>query len=275
MPCVRRMRDQAGGLGLQHSTHEYMKTTLITIGSAAMLLLAVGCQKDNDEPAPSAPVQPMEASISVEWLFMQDMDDLVLGTTVLHDSLGHAVKLDTLRFYMSGAQAMGMSGEAVADYTGVRYLVDAAHADHLFPLGAITTPHLHELDFDLGLDAEANAGDPATAGAPLDDPSMFFTGEWAGMGYKFLQATGHADLDGSGQFMTPVRFETGMAMALTSVSVHVHADLQDGDQLTIPLHVDLARLFAGLDLASNAQPDMHSPEAARIMHNLATSIGGH
>ena len=195
-----------------------------------------------------------------------------LNTTVLHDSLGHNVLLDQVRFFVSSIHAFDDGGNVLAHYEGTNLLVDAAHADSIFSIGAIHAAHIHEFHFDLGLDATTNATDPATATPPLNDTSMYFTG--MAMGYKFLVATGHADLDGNGSYETPVHYNCGMDALLTPAHAHVHHNLTAGELFTAQLDVDLALLFNGIDLTVDTAPMMDAAASQRMMANLTLGIDG-
>lgn len=247
-----------------------MKHISITAALAVMLLASTGCKKDTVDPPAPAPNHTVHATLRMHYMFMNGTEDFQLGTTVLQDSLGKSIKLDTVRFFVSGVHAMDNGGQAIGHYEGVYMLVDAAQPTNDLLLGEISASHIHEFHFDLGVDAAANAGDPATAAAPLNDLSMHF----GAMGYKFLVVTGHLDADEDGTYETPVVFACGMNDALTGAHAHVHHDLADGDVYTAMVHVDLAGLFAGLDLAASPTPDMHGWESARIMSNLSAGIDG-
>lgn len=239
----------------------------------AMLLAMAGCKKDTVEP-PAPADNAINATVRMNWMFNNGMDAFALNSTVLHDSLGHAVKLDTVRFFVSGIHAMDDGGTAVGHYEDVYLLVDASLDSNNYLVGAISAPHIHEFHFGLGLDATANAGNPSTATPPLDDHSMFFSGMMAGMGYKFLELTGDADVDGDGVYETAVRYACGMNSALTEAHAHVHHNVVDGETFTAQINVDLANIFAGLDVASAPMPDMHGAECARMMLNLSAAIDG-
>lgn len=249
-----------------------MKNNSIIAIMAALLLASAGCKKDTVDPPAETPTNTVTATLRMSYMFMNGTEDFALNNTVLHDSLGHAVQLDQVRFFVSGVHAMDNAGNAIGHYEEVYMLVDAALATNNYLLGQINASHIHEFHFDLGVDPVANAADPATAAPPLNDTSMYFVSQ--PVGYKFFVVTGHADLDGDGVYETPVSYECGMDSALTEAHAHVHHDLADGDVYTAMIQVDLSGIFAGLDLMASPTPDMHSPECARIMINLSAGIDG-
>lgn len=249
-----------------------MKNFSIVAIMAALLLASTGCKKDEVDTPAETPDYTMTATVRMDYMFMNGMEDFTLNSTVLQDSLGHAVKLDMVRFFVSGVHAMDNAGNAIGHYEGVYMLVDAAQASNNFLLGQIHASHIHEFHFDLGVDPAANAADPANAAPPLNDLSMYFVSQQ--MGYKFLVVSGLADMDGDGVFETPIRYECGMDAALTEAHAHVHHDLADGDTYTAMINVDLGGIFAGLNLLTSPIPDMHGAECARIMVNLSDGIDG-
>lgn len=242
--------------------------------AATTLLALAGCKKDSTEPPTSNPATEtaVDATVAMHFNFKNGSSPFALTTTVLHDSLGHHVLLDQVRFFVSGIHAFDDDGNVLAHYEGNNLLVDAAHADSVFAIGTIHAAHIHEFHFDLGLDASTNATDPATAAPPLNDMSMYFTG--MSMGYKFLVATGNADLDDNGSYETPVNYACGMNALLTEAHAHVHHDLAAGEVFTAQVDVDLALLFNGLDLAVDNAPMMDAAASQRMMANLSQGIDG-
>ncbi len=181
------------------------------------------------------------------------------------------MKLDQVRFFVSGTHAFDDEGNVLAHYEDVYLLVDAAHADTIFAIGAIHASHIHQFHFDLGLDQMANSVIPDLSPAPLNDSTMWFN---ATMGHKFLVATGHADLDNNGSFETVVNYACGMDMLLTEAHAHVHHDLTEGEVFIAQVDVNLALLFKGIDLSVDSMPMMASPASQRAMSNLSLGIDG-
>lgn len=249
------------------------KQISLTLVATALLALA-GCKKDSVEPpANTTPTETaVDATVAMHFNFKDGSAPFVLGTTVLHDSLGHSVLLEQVRFFVSSLHAFDDGGNVLAHYEGNNLLVDAAHADTTYTSGAIHASHIHEFHFDLGLDPTTNASDPATAAPPLNDTSMYFNG--MAMGYKFLVATGHADLDNNGSHETQVHYACGMDALLTEGHAHVHHDLSAGELFTAQIDVNLGLLFQGIDLALNNAPTMDAPASQRMMTNLSEAIDG-
>ncbi|HRP82695.1 MAG TPA: hypothetical protein PLY76_12425 [Flavobacteriales bacterium] len=241
---------------------------------ATILLAATGCKKDSTAPPsnPSTSETAVDATVRMSFSFLDGTGQFQLGNTELHDSLGHSVKLDRVRFFISGAHAIDDAGNALAHYEGVYLLVDAALPENDYLLGQIHASHIHEFHFDIGVEDPANGALPANSPPPLNDTSMFFMDNPM-MGHKFLVVSGMADT-GSGSFDTPVNYMCGMSMLLTEAHAHVHHDLSEGEVYTAAIVVNLHGLFNGIDLAADNMPMMDAPASMRMMQNLSAGIDG-
>ena len=240
---------------------------------ATVLLATTGCKKDSVDPpgTPETTEVAVDATVGMRFSFVDGTAPFMLDSTVLQDSLGHNVKLEQVRFFVNSIHAFDDEGDTLAHYQGKYLLVDAAHADTTFAIGAIHASHIHEFPVDLGLDAGANSLDPSVAPVPMNDTSMYFNST---MGYKFLVATGHADINGDGNFGTPVNYACGMDMLLTPAHAHVHHDLAEGEMFNAQVLVDMGLLFKGIDLSVDNMPMMDAAPSMRMMRNLSTGIDG-
>lgn len=240
---------------------------------AFTVALAVGftaCKKDSDEPVDTTPVEtPHNATVRMSFTFIQGLNPYTLDS-IVHDSLGHALKLDGLRFYIGGGHAANDEEIEVAEYDSARFLVDAS-ATNDFLLGPIYASHIHEFHLDLGLDSATNHADFATAEAPLNDPTMYLN---ASDGYKFLVITGHADADGDGTFETAFNYACGTDALLTDAHVHAHHDIAEGETFTAPASVDVIALFAGIDVVATPMGSGAEEVNIRLMENLELGING-
>ncbi|MGV9011809.1 MAG: MbnP family protein [Flavobacteriales bacterium] len=238
-----------------------------------LLLTASGCKKDSVDPPVDTPSTEVavNATVGMKFNFVNGTAPFTLNSTVVQDSLGHNVKLDQVKFYISGLHAFNDEGEVLAHYEDSYLLVDAMHADSAYSIGAIHASHIHEFEFDLGLDAIANSVVPGMIPGPLSDTIMWFNST---MGYKFLLVDGMADINGDGVFEQPVKYACGMAMLLTPAHAHVHHDLTEGEFFAAEVNVDLGLLFRGIDLATDNMPIMDAAPSMRAMQNLSTAIDG-
>ena len=130
-----------------------------------------GCKKDSVDPPVDTPTSEtdVDATIRMHFSMLNGTDAFQLNSTVVQDSLGHPVKLDDVRFFVSGIHALSDDGTAIGHYEGVYLLVNAAQ-DSTFDIGAIHASHIHEFHLDLGLDHITNGGDITTAAAPCASP---------------------------------------------------------------------------------------------------------
>ncbi len=240
---------------------------------AFTVALAVGfiaCKKDSDEPADTTPVEtPHNATVRMSFTFIQGLNPYTLDS-IIHDSLGHALKLDLMKFYIGGGHVHNDEDVEVAEYDSARFLVDAS-ATNDFLFGPIYASHIHEFHLDLGLDSATNHADFATAQAPLNDPTMYFD---AADEYVFLRIEGHADSDGDGTFETLINYACGTDALLTDAHVHAHHDIVEGETFTAPALVDMIALFAGIDVVATPTAFGAEEVNARLMENLELGING-
>ena len=237
---------------------------------ATMLLANAGCKKDTtDPPATTTPVETaVDATVRMKFSFNDGQTPFTLNSTQLVDSLGNHVKLDSVRFFVSGIHAFDDEGNVLAHYEGTYLLVDASLDSNNYAVGAVHASHIHEFHFDLGVEIPANTG---LTPPPLDDASMFFN---TTMGHKFLVAKGMADHGGDGNFDIPVDYMCGMDMLLTDAHAHVHHDLTENEVFTAQITVNLHGLLNGINLMVDNAPTMASAPSIRIMQNLSDGIDG-
>lgn len=240
---------------------------------ATLLLATAGCKKDSvDPPAVATPAETaVDATVRMNFTFTDGQAPFGLNATELVDSMGNHVKLDAMRFYVSGAHAMDDEGNALAHYESVYLLVDAALPANDYLLGQIHASHIHEFHFDLGVEDPANSALPSISPFPLNDTTMYFN---AMMGHKFLVVSGMADHQGDGDFDVPVHYMCGMSALLTEAHAHVHHDLTEDEIFTAQIGVDLHGMFNGIDLATDNMPMMASMPSMRMMQNLSAGIDG-
>lgn len=240
---------------------------------AALVAGLSSCKKDSDEPTPTPPSNneetPVHATVRLQFSFMQNDTTYTLDS-LLHDSLGHEFKLDAIRFYVSGIHAINDEEEVIGHYEANNILVDPATAD-TFYMGSIYASHIHEFLFDLGVQDSTNHAAFGIAGAPLNIPEMYWDQT---NGYKFMEITGHANLDANPDLETPISFTCGTDALLTAAHAHVHQDLTEGEHFTGHILVDMGTLFTGIDLATTPTGTMGAPVCARLMSNLDLAIDG-
>lgn len=247
-----------------------LKITALALAALAF----TACKKDDDAPDDHSH-DPATATVSLGFSLMQGENGYTLDS-LLTDSLGHKIKLSSLRFFVSGIHAEDDADVMVGDWDDAYLLVDAANASNTFALGSITAAHIHQFHFSLGLDSATNHADPTVAEAPLNDGSMHWNWNQAA-GYKFLVVEGRVDDDGDGVVDAgdpEVVYHCAMDALLTEAHAHEDHELVSGENYVAPVHVDLAQLFAGIDAVATTNGMGAEPVNARLMQNLAGSIDG-
>lgn len=250
---------------------ETTKPLAILLGLATALS---ACKKDSDTeptPTPTPTEVSHHATIRLSLMFMKDTNAYALDT-VLHDSLGHALKLTTMRFYIGGGHAVNDEDEEVGHFEESILLVDADSAMNDFLLGPIYTSHIHEFHMDLGLDSAVNHTDISGATAPLNDAGMYLGSATAGR--IFVKVVGNADLNGDGTFEQPISFTCSGDELLNEAHIHVHHDIVEGETFTGEGTVDMALLFEGIDVATTATGTGSDPVCTRLVSNLSGAIMG-
>lgn len=112
---------------------------------------------------------------------------------------------------------------------------------------------LDQVSFILGVDATTNAQDEQSfdmrpEGDPLgaQNPTMHWG--WLGQ-YRFVSIDANADLDGDGEFETPLVYHIGKDSNLGNVALMPSLELEEGKN-DIRIKADVAKLLAGVDFAT-------------------------
>ena len=255
-----------------------MNNTYNLIMALSLAAAFTACKKD--DPAPTAPVNPTptDASIKLEFEFMNGMMPFASGDTLV-DSANRKVIFDKVRFYASNAHLLDMGGNEVAHYEDVYMLVDAANPTNLFDLGTVSPGHIHEVAFNVGLDSLTNHADPMTAAAPLNDATMHW-GWSPAAGYKFIVMEGRVDTDGNGTVDPGVDafvYHIATDALLGEKVLMVHTDVTAGNTTTFAVHVDMAGVAGQVDVLNNL--DTHTsnniPLAIQMRDALLTNMTAH
>ncbi len=248
-----------------------MTTKQLMVIMAALVVGLAACKRDDDEPEETHDHTevPHNATVRISFSFVQGENAFTLDS-ITHDSLGHALKLDQLKFYIGGGHVENDEEEEVAEYDEARLLVDAS-ATNDFLLGPIYASHIHEFHLVLGLDSATNHADFATAEAPLNDPGMYVG---SSAGYVFLGIAGHVDADGDGVFETEIAYACSSDALLRDAHVHAHHDIVEGETFTAPAFVDVIALFAGIDVVATPEAEGAQEVNVRLMENLELAIDG-
>lgn len=239
---------------------------------AALALVLPACKKDKDEDPEH---EHHHATINMAFTFQVNGEEWTVDS-LLSDSLGHALKVNSARFFVSGIHAENDEDVLVGEWPESYLLVDAAGSGNTITLGEMEVGHIHQFHFDLGLDSTANHADPTLASAPLNDATMHWNWDPAA-GYKFLVLEGRYDDDGDGivQADDPeFIFHCATDDLLTEAHAHVHHTVVEGETFTAQVLVDMARLFDGIDVLATPSAMGGGPVNARLMTNLSGAIDG-
>ena len=253
-----------------------METTNKLILMALLAATFAACKKDDDAPTDDGHDHgTVSGNLSLEFRFMEGGNTWTLDST-LTDSLGHAVKVDVARFFVSGLHAEDDGGNLVGDWDDTYLLIEGTSPSQVFALGTIAGAHIHQFHFNLGLDSTTNHADPTLAEAPLNDATMHWN--WLPTaGYKFVVLEGRVDDDGDGvvdagdpEFM----YHCATDALLTEGHAHQHFDVVSGGNAVGVALVDMGQVFAGIDVLATPDGMGGTPVNQRLMSNLAGAIDG-
>lgn len=248
--------------------------TNLLMALAALAISVTSCKKDSDAeptPTPTPTEVSHNATIRLSLMFMKDTVGYTLDT-VLHDSLGHALKLTAMRFYIGGGHALNDDDEEVGHFEQSILLVDADSATNNFLLGPIYASHIHAFHMDLGLDSAVNHTDISGAAAPLNDAGMYLGS--ASAGRIFVKVIGNADVNGDGTFEQPISYTCSGDELLSEAHIHAHHDIVEGETFTGEGMVNMAVLFAGINVATTATGTGSDAVCTRLVANLSGAIDG-
>lgn len=239
---------------------------------AALPIAFTACKKDEDAPAPT----PVPTTAAMKLSF-----NLVSGTvpfninTMYTDGAGHAIRCNTLKFYVSDVHLMDDDANVVGDFHDSYLLVDGAASSNVFDLGAMNAGHVHMINFSLGLDSATNHADPLTAAYPLNIPGMHWS--WnPTAGYKFLNMEGLVDGNGDGDVDdtedVPFTYHCATDALLREDGFHQHEDVVAGTTVTLSAKVDVNMLLMDMDLLNASVAMGGGPNNQAAMNNLVMAI---
>lgn len=249
-----------------------------TVPLALVAALAVGttaCKKDSEDPAtPGDTHEHHHATVRLAFHFKLGENPYTLDS-VLTDGAGHKVKLSQVRFFISGAHTINDESVVVGEFPDAYLLLDASQATNDFELGEMEVNHIHEVQFDLGLDSATNHSDPTLfTEPPLNDASMHWS--WnPDMGYKFFVLEGQVDDDGDGvvdaddpSFIVHCAGDD----LRTPDHIHVHHTLVEGETFTGQGQVEMTAILADIDVLANPSSMGVNAVTTQAMANLAAAV---
>lgn len=234
---------------------------------ACMLtMFATGCLKDGVMPTPAKNEGPVDLAV-----------ELVVGgepfriDQPLVDWDGDPIRFTALKFYLSGLRLFDEHGSLLMDHGGNVLLVDGARNSATWHLGVIPNGHVEHLELFGGLCREEQMTGQFAAGHVLSDTAM-----QSDAGRLHLLMTGYLDHDRNGLFDPGVdqafAYRAGGVGSAQLRHMHLHADMTNGEPLTLGLRIDVRFILLGIDLAAHPFASGDDPYALAAMTNLVTGI---
>lgn len=250
-----------------------LRTPWSPILIASILVLAIqSCKKD--DPADMPPATHANTLLGLQVNLLHNGAAFDPAIHVIVDSLGKAMRVDRLRFFLSQPFFLNEQGDTVASFAEKYFLIDLASNGAITTIGEVDA-YLHTMHFGVGLDSSTNHTDPLTFNtAPLNDATMSW-GWNPAVGYQFLQFEGLYDSNsdgtvgnGDGGFV----YHCGSDALLRARVVDIHTDADMGGNVILVLECDLDQLMQGISVAANPIVEIPNGVAKRLMSNLATSL---
>jgi len=250
-----------------------VRTTWSSILLASTLLVALqSCKKDDDTDSP--PATHANTVLGLQVNFMHNGAAFDPATQVIFDSLGKAMRVDRMRFFLSQPFFLNDEGDTVASFPQKYFLADVASSGAIATIGEVDA-HLHTMHFGVGLDSATNHTDPLTfTTPPLNDATMAW-GWNPAVGYQFLQFEGVYDSNSDGSVNSSdggFVYHCGTDALLRARVVDIHTDADMGGNVILVLECDLDQLMQGISVAANPIVEIPNGVAKRLMSNLATSL---
>lgn len=236
--------------------------------SAAIILLGTGCLKDGVLPTNT----PAEGEVSLSVEFVNGADPFSSGMWSV-DGTGAQVRFTTLKFYLSNIGLYDVDSTRIEGLSATELLVDGSRSDAVHRLGRMPNGHIEEFRFLPGLDRTFSCEASFPHGHPYNDPSML-AGE--GVERLHMHLAGYVDRNNNGHFDADTDVEFLYKLAGEGVRparhFHLHADMIDGQELTLGIRVDLRILLLAVDIGSTPASTGNDALADLLMDNLAVAI---
>lgn len=184
------------------------------------------------------------------------------------DNDGRKYIVNRLQFYISDFTLVGHDANVTYDE---HILFDANTSS--YTIGDITTGHFDSFNFNAGVNPALNHADPSTykSGHPLANQSPTMHWSWAN-GYKFIVLEGKIDADNSGVADKDFTIHVGTDALLRNVSIDEHFETTTSQDYTLHMTIDVAELFAGIDLSGALVTHQPNALAEAIADNMDAAI---
>lgn len=235
---------------------------------AAIVLLATGCLKDGVLP----PKMSTEGDVFLRVEFVNGA--LPFSPDMLSvDGAGAQVRFTTLKFYLSDIGLFDIDSNRIAGVSNSVLLLDASRSGARYKLGRIPNGHIEEFRFVPGLDRSFSCVNEFPHGHPYTDPSMLDQGDLERL---HLYMSGYVDTNGNGHFDPGIDTEFDHRLFRGDVRplrhFHMHADMVDGQDLTLGLRVDVRILLLAVDLRANSTVDGNAALRDLLLDNLSVAV---
>lgn len=234
------------------------------------LTMLLACKQEEEVPPAHDPGEVHSVDLRLKFVFMYGTHSYELASEYT-DASGRIYKLDRIRFLLTDLDVVNDFGTVLATYPDVNLLVDASNVSNDFAIGPLTAGHVHQIQFNIGLDPALNNTDPTNAAPPLNDTGMHW-GMGADEGYWFLVLEGQVDSNDDGVLDTTFSMRCGTDALLRAGWAVMHTELPDGGTHTVEAAVDVERLMAPLDIMNNLNAWGDEAVNIQLMDSLAANF---
>ena len=185
---------------------------------------------------------------------------------VYSDENGNAVSFDRIQIYMSGIELTHDGGQTT-DLTGV-YVLTHANVSN-YPLGSFDVSNLENINFNLGVDYNANHGNSSNWSFthPLSPQSPLMDWGWPS-GYFFIVLDGKIDDNGDGVPNKMFQLRSLGDQMLRNVDVDVNSS--NNGTVDINLDVNVEGWIKNLNLATVGFDHSSSSNNTTVCNNTNT-----
>lgn len=234
----------------------------------ACSVLFTACLKDGVLP----PKVPTEGRVALD-IEITNGSFALTEDMRIEDGTGAKVQLNTLKFYVCGVELWNADSVALNGLFNTALLLDARQPRSVVPLGVIQNGHIEEFRFVPGIDQTFSNEVSYPNGHPFADPDMHAL---VGIGRLNLLMEGFVDRNDNGVYDDGIdhAFEHRLASNVPHPPkhFHIHADMVDGQDLTLAILIDLRILFLAVDLSAPLETAQEEALHALLLNNLSAAI---
>lgn len=233
-----------------------------------MALLATGCLKDGILP----PSTQADGTVALQVDMVHGVHPFEAGM-FCEDGAGNRIRFSVLKFYLTGIDLLDTDSNQVAGVSSTELLLDGNAPSSRHILGRIPNGHIEEFRFTAGLDRTFTCEASYPNGHPYTDPDMQSLDD---LGRLHLFMKGYVDVNGSGSFDEGVdsefEYRVGGGTVRPIRHFHVHADMVDGEDLTLGIRVDIRVLLLAIDLRAYPSSLGNDNVSDLLLDNLSVAV---